>query len=138
MTGTDVGTWLMQDVSFHVPAGTSCALVGTSGSGKSTVLRLLYRSAPSLPVAAQPQQVSMSAGTFVGNLCASHQQAPPCCSAAVRLALLATASAAVKRLAASTMSHGYHQQRAMAAAHVCSNRRGSATPVAHCCSLRVA
>ena len=35
----------LQDVSFHVAAGTSCALVGTSGSGKSTVLRLLYRSA---------------------------------------------------------------------------------------------
>lgn len=34
---------ILQDVSFHVAAGTSCALVGTSGSGKSTVLRLLYR-----------------------------------------------------------------------------------------------
>lgn len=33
----------MQGVSFCVPAGTSCALVGTSGSGKSTVLRLLFR-----------------------------------------------------------------------------------------------
>ena len=73
--GKDTGTWLLQDVSFRVPAGTSCALVGTSGSGKSTVLRLLYRSAPSLPVAAQPQQVSVSAGTPVRNLCASHQQA---------------------------------------------------------------
>ena len=26
-----------------VPAGTSCAVVGTSGSGKSTLLRLLFR-----------------------------------------------------------------------------------------------
>ena len=34
---------ILRDVSLRVPAGTSCALVGTSGSGKSTVLRLLYR-----------------------------------------------------------------------------------------------
>ncbi|KAL3136559.1 hypothetical protein ABBQ38_005805 [Trebouxia sp. C0009 RCD-2024] len=34
---------ILQDVSFSVPAGSSCALVGTSGSGKSTVLRLLFR-----------------------------------------------------------------------------------------------
>lgn len=34
---------ILRGLSFHVPAGTSCALVGTSGSGKSTVLRLLYR-----------------------------------------------------------------------------------------------
>ena len=33
----------MQGVSLRVPAGTSCAIVGTSGSGKSTVLRLLFR-----------------------------------------------------------------------------------------------
>lgn len=33
----------MQGLSLHVPAGTSLALVGTSGSGKSTVLRLLSR-----------------------------------------------------------------------------------------------
>lgn len=33
----------MQDVSLRIPAGTSCALVGTSGSGKSTVFRLLFR-----------------------------------------------------------------------------------------------
>ena len=32
-----------QGVSFRVPAGSSCALVGTSGSGKSTILRLLFR-----------------------------------------------------------------------------------------------
>jgi ATP-binding cassette, subfamily B (MDR/TAP), member 7 len=34
---------ILQQVSLTVPAGTSCALVGTSGSGKSTILRLLYR-----------------------------------------------------------------------------------------------
>ena len=34
----------VQGVTMHVPAGTSCAIVGTSGSGKSTILRLLYRS----------------------------------------------------------------------------------------------
>ena len=33
----------MQGLSLSIPAGTSCALVGTSGSGKSTVLRLLFR-----------------------------------------------------------------------------------------------
>ena len=32
-----------QGLSLNIPAGTSCALVGTSGSGKSTVLRLLFR-----------------------------------------------------------------------------------------------
>lgn len=34
---------ILRGVSFRVPAGTSCAVVGTSGSGKSTILRLLYR-----------------------------------------------------------------------------------------------
>lgn len=34
---------ILKDVSLTVPAGTSCALVGTSGSGKSTILRLLFR-----------------------------------------------------------------------------------------------
>ena len=33
----------MQGASLRVPAGTSCALVGTSGSGKSTIMRLLFR-----------------------------------------------------------------------------------------------
>ena len=33
----------LQGLSLNIPAGTSCALVGTSGSGKSTVLRLLFR-----------------------------------------------------------------------------------------------
>lgn len=34
---------ILKGVSFTVPAGTTCAIVGASGSGKSTVLRLLYR-----------------------------------------------------------------------------------------------
>ncbi|GBF89753.1 metal ABC transporter permease [Raphidocelis subcapitata] len=34
---------ILRGVSFRVPAGTSCAVVGTSGGGKSTILRLLYR-----------------------------------------------------------------------------------------------
>lgn len=34
---------ILEGVSFVVPAGRSVAIVGTSGSGKSTILRLLYR-----------------------------------------------------------------------------------------------
>ncbi|KAJ4978846.1 hypothetical protein NE237_009626 [Protea cynaroides] len=34
---------ILDGVSFCVPAGKSVAIVGTSGSGKSTILRLLYR-----------------------------------------------------------------------------------------------
>ncbi|KAH9310485.1 hypothetical protein KI387_025520, partial [Taxus chinensis] len=34
---------ILDGVSFEVPAGKSIAIVGTSGSGKSTILRLLYR-----------------------------------------------------------------------------------------------
>jgi ABC transporter ATM len=34
---------VLDGVSFAVPAGTSCAVVGASGSGKSTILRLLFR-----------------------------------------------------------------------------------------------
>ena len=44
MKGKETGTALrLQGLSRSIPAGTSCALVGTSGSGKSTVLRLLFR-----------------------------------------------------------------------------------------------
>ncbi|KAI3410826.1 uncharacterized protein J3R85_018434 [Psidium guajava] len=34
---------ILNGVSFEVPAGKSIAVVGTSGSGKSTILRLLFR-----------------------------------------------------------------------------------------------
>ncbi|MEW5320485.1 MAG: hypothetical protein WDW38_011554 [Sanguina aurantia] len=34
---------ILEGVSLRVPAGTSCAVVGASGSGKSTILRLLFR-----------------------------------------------------------------------------------------------
>ena len=37
------GTPILRGVDFDIPAGTSCALVGTSGSGKSTLLRLIFR-----------------------------------------------------------------------------------------------
>lgn len=33
----------LKAISFKIPKGSSVALVGASGSGKSTVLRLLYR-----------------------------------------------------------------------------------------------
>eukprot|EP00955_Chlamydomonas_euryale_P053029 355359-Chlamydomonas_euryale.AAC.2 len=35
---------ILDGVSMKVPAGTSCAVIGASGSGKSTILRLLFRS----------------------------------------------------------------------------------------------
>ena len=34
---------IFQDISFAVPSGTTVALVGMSGGGKTTILRLLYR-----------------------------------------------------------------------------------------------
>jgi ABC-type multidrug transport system fused ATPase/permease subunit len=34
---------ILENLSFTVPAGQSVAIVGTTGSGKSTVMRLLYR-----------------------------------------------------------------------------------------------
>jgi len=37
------GRAILKDVSFSVPAGATVAIVGSSGSGKSTVTRLLYR-----------------------------------------------------------------------------------------------
>ncbi|KAH7915239.1 hypothetical protein BJ138DRAFT_178160 [Hygrophoropsis aurantiaca] len=39
----DNRTTALQNISFKVPAGSSVALVGESGAGKSTILRLLYR-----------------------------------------------------------------------------------------------
>ncbi|UCZ81646.1 ABC transporter ATP-binding protein/permease [Pectobacterium carotovorum] len=35
--------WVLEDVSFQVPAGSVTALVGTSGAGKTTVARLIPR-----------------------------------------------------------------------------------------------
>ena len=37
------GRAILKDVSFSVPAGATVAIVGSSGSGKSTITRLLYR-----------------------------------------------------------------------------------------------
>ena len=34
---------IIQNLSFTVPAGKSVAIVGSTGSGKSTIMRLLYR-----------------------------------------------------------------------------------------------
>ncbi len=34
---------ILQQLSFHVPAGSKVAIVGASGAGKSTIARLLYR-----------------------------------------------------------------------------------------------
>jgi ABC-type multidrug transport system fused ATPase/permease subunit len=39
----DGRTTALNGVSFKVPKGSSVALVGESGAGKSTILRLLYR-----------------------------------------------------------------------------------------------
>lgn len=37
------GRPVLQGISLHIPQGSSCAIVGGSGSGKSTILRLLSR-----------------------------------------------------------------------------------------------
>ncbi|TFG52382.1 MAG: ATP-binding cassette domain-containing protein [Gemmatimonadales bacterium] len=42
--GTQDRGWVLQDVSFRVEAGQSLAIVGATGSGKSTVAELLVRS----------------------------------------------------------------------------------------------
>lgn len=34
---------VLSDVSFHLPAGTSCGLVGRTGSGKSSLMLTLFR-----------------------------------------------------------------------------------------------
>jgi len=34
---------ILKSVDFHVPAGNTCAIVGSSGAGKSTLSRLLFR-----------------------------------------------------------------------------------------------
>ncbi len=35
--------WLLENISFHVPAGTSLAIVGATGAGKTTLVHLLGR-----------------------------------------------------------------------------------------------
>ena len=35
--------WVLHDVSFHIPAGSTTALVGPTGAGKSTIIALLTR-----------------------------------------------------------------------------------------------
>src|SRR5690606_11850879 len=37
------GTPILRDVSFEVPAGSTLAIVGSTGSGKSTIINLLTR-----------------------------------------------------------------------------------------------
>ena len=39
----DAARPILKDISFHVPAGKTVAIVGPSGAGKSTISRLLYR-----------------------------------------------------------------------------------------------
>lgn len=39
----DVRRPILKGVNFHVPAGNTCAIVGSSGAGKSTLSRLLFR-----------------------------------------------------------------------------------------------
>jgi ATP-binding cassette subfamily B multidrug efflux pump len=36
-------TWILRDISFVVPGGTSCAIVGPTGAGKTTLVNLLSR-----------------------------------------------------------------------------------------------
>ncbi len=41
--GYQDGKPVLKDVSLHIPAGTSCAIVGPTGAGKSTILALISR-----------------------------------------------------------------------------------------------
>lgn len=80
---------ILHGVTFSVPAGSTCAIVGTSGSGKSTLFRLLHRfydptagsvrlggrdvrewDLPSLrrPIAAVPQDVVLFNDTIEYNI----------------------------------------------------------------------
>ena len=40
---TPPGQWVLKDVHFDVPAGTTAALVGATGSGKTSIISLLAR-----------------------------------------------------------------------------------------------
>ncbi|RMI35061.1 ABC transporter ATP-binding protein [Nocardia stercoris] len=46
----------LEDVSLHVPAGTTLALVGETGAGKSTIVKLLARLYDLPPAAAEPDE----------------------------------------------------------------------------------
>lgn len=59
---------LLQGLSLRVPAGTSCAIVGTSGSGKSTLMRLLFR------------MYDVQEGAVRVNGHDTHQVHPPACN----------------------------------------------------------
>ncbi len=37
------GPWVLDDISFHVPAGATLAIVGRTGSGKSTLVEMIAR-----------------------------------------------------------------------------------------------
>ena len=37
------GPWVLRDVSFHVPAGSTLAVVGRTGSGKTTLVEMIPR-----------------------------------------------------------------------------------------------
>lgn len=39
----NTGEWVLRDVSFHIPAGTSVAFVGHTGAGKTTIISLISR-----------------------------------------------------------------------------------------------
>ncbi len=43
VNNTEERKMIIDNLSFKVPAGKSVAIVGSTGSGKSTIMRLLYR-----------------------------------------------------------------------------------------------
>ena len=42
-SSNELDPYIIEGISFTVPAGKSYALVGSTGAGKSTIMRLLYR-----------------------------------------------------------------------------------------------
>ncbi|PDW03987.1 ABC transporter ATP-binding protein [Candidatus Viridilinea mediisalina] len=43
LAGLQRPTWMLRDISFHIPPGGSLAIVGATGSGKTTLVNLLAR-----------------------------------------------------------------------------------------------